>query len=380
VIANKERKGAVRNQVEVIRSIDDPEAIIMLLDGDDSLVNDNTIFNYYNSIYDEGAEFTYGSCWSMVDNIPLISQPYPEEVREKKAYRRHHFNWILPYTHFRTFKKKLIDRVSDKMFQDTTGKWYMAGGDGSVFYAMIEQADPSKVVCLQDIVYNYNDTNPLNDYKVNGEEQNKNARQIVMMNQTKAPEEPKKKILIAMPASKNIEPETMTSIYNLTVPEGYQTIFQYFYGYSVEQVRNLIAHWVTQGYDYLLSLDVNVVFSEDMLRKMIEADADIVTAVYPRDNSKFNESNIYDMEGNAIDLATLPDARIEIGSCELGCALIKKKALSDLGYPQFKKGPASSGDSAFCEKARAKGFRVVADKTIRVGKIGNYNYSFSTAA
>lgn len=380
VIENKERKGAVRNQVDIIRSINNPEAVIMLLDGDDSLVNDNTILNYYNSIYDEGAEFTYGSCWSMVDNIPLISQPYPKEVRDNRAYRRHHFNWILPYTHFRTFKKKLMDGVPDSMFQDADGKWYMAGGDGSVFYAMIERAEPSKVVCLQDIVYNYNDTNPLNDYKVNGEEQNRNARQIVMKNQSEAIEQPKKKILIALPASKNIEPETMISIYNLAVPEGYQTIFQYFYGYSIEQVRNLIAHWVIQGYDYLLSLDVNMTFDVDMLAKMIDADADIVTAVYPKERSRFHESNVYDIEGNLMDPAEMPDARIEIGSCELGCALIKKQAFVDLGYPQFKKDSTSSGDVVFCKKAKSKGFTILADKSIRAGKIGNYNYNFSTVS
>jgi hypothetical protein len=150
----------------------------MLLDGDDSLVNDNSIFSYFNTIY-EDAEFTYGSCWSMVDNIPLISQPYPENVKNKRDYRNHHFNWILPYTHLRTFKKKLVNEISDDMFKDNDGNWYKAGGDGSVFYAMIESADPDKVVCLQDIIYNYNDINPLNDYKVNGEEQNRNAREIV---------------------------------------------------------------------------------------------------------------------------------------------------------------------------------------------------------
>jgi hypothetical protein len=38
---------------------------------------------------------------------------------------------------------------------------------------------------VQDIMVNYNDVNPLNDYKVNATEQNKNAREIVNMNQTK---------------------------------------------------------------------------------------------------------------------------------------------------------------------------------------------------
>jgi hypothetical protein len=44
---------------------------------------------------------------------------------------------------------------------------------------MIEYADPDKVICISDIMYNYNDANPLNDYKVNAEEQNKTAEQVI---------------------------------------------------------------------------------------------------------------------------------------------------------------------------------------------------------
>jgi len=187
VISNHTRRGAVRNQVDAIRSITDPNTIVMILDGDDSLVNNNSVFAYYNSVYDGTTEFTYGSCWSMVDNIPLISQPYPEHIKQAKAYRTHHFNWILPYTHLRTFKARLIKNVSDSDFQDNNGNWYRAGGDGAVFYSLIEAADPDKVKCLSEVVYNYNDINPLNDYKVNGTEQNTTARDIVKKQPSKKP-------------------------------------------------------------------------------------------------------------------------------------------------------------------------------------------------
>jgi hypothetical protein len=68
----------------------------------------------------------------------------------------------------------------DKSFKDTEGNWLKAGGDTAVFYAMIEAANPDKVVCVTDIVYKYNDANPLNDYKVNAEEQNKTAAAVLI--------------------------------------------------------------------------------------------------------------------------------------------------------------------------------------------------------
>ena len=52
----------------------------------------------------------------------------------------------------------------------------MSGGDTPFFYELIEKIDPSKIYVVKDIIYNYNDENPLNDYKVNNEEQTRNAR------------------------------------------------------------------------------------------------------------------------------------------------------------------------------------------------------------
>lgn len=180
--SNKENYGAVWNQINTISGCDS-EDIVMLLDGDDWLVNDPNIFHKYNNLYNEGAEFTYGSCWSVVDNIPLIAQEYPPEVRRSKTYRDYKFNWNMPYTHLRTFKSSLMqDYLSwhgNYAFRDANGDWLRAGGDTSIFYTMIEMADPENVVCIPEVVYNYNDANPINDYKVNSEEQTRNANRVV---------------------------------------------------------------------------------------------------------------------------------------------------------------------------------------------------------
>lgn len=175
---NETNQGAVYNQVNVISTLQ-PHDIVMLLDGDDALVNNPQIFQMYNNMYDGSTEFTYGSCWSMADNIPLIAQHYPEDVKRNKTYRQHKFNWNMPYTHLRTFHAGLVQMIDYSNFIGPDGQWYKAGGDGSLFYAAIENADPDKVKVVTDIVYLYNDLNPLNDYKVNGEEQTRNANHIL---------------------------------------------------------------------------------------------------------------------------------------------------------------------------------------------------------
>lgn len=608
LIKNTVNVGAVYNQVKAIRSVENNEAIVILLDGDDSLVNDNTVFNYYNNLYDQGAEFTYGSCWSMVDNIPLISQPYPEEIKQSRQYRKHHFNWILPYTHLRTFKRQLMDYKDDSMFTDSQGDWYRAGGDGAVFYAMLERADPDKVICIQDIVMNYNDTNPLNDYKVNGTEQNKNARDIINKSlNTVAPVkkysiivptmwrvadqfleflaklclddrvgeiiiidndkscrpdyglsnkkieiyefgkniyvnpawnfgvstakhqlicilnddvsfdlsvleklenqltiengvfglcpgvsdfnqppvtdkkidvipwtgqhtygfgclmffnkaiwaeipagleiyfgdnfifdyqlsqgrtnyiianmdfyspfasttkdtgitagflererpiyeeikknfkkednhkmEPKKKILIAIPTAKYIEPETFKSIYDLIVPEGYQITFQYFYGYNIDQIRNLIADWVVKGFDYLFSVDSDIAFAPDTLKKLLSHDKDMVSGLYIQRKPGQHVLEIYE-HNNIGGVTNIPYGKIkgrglvEIASCGFGCVLVKSQVMKAVGYPQFVYHSAIdhrntiSEDVDFCKKALAKGFKIYADTSIKCRHIG----------
>jgi FkbM family methyltransferase len=375
VITNSDNQGAVRNQVEMFRILED-DSIIMILDGDDRLVNDNTVLSYYNSVYDGNTEFTYGSCWSMVDNIPLISQPYPEQVKQNKDYRNYHFNWILPYTHLRTFKKYLINNCDDALFQNSQGDWYRAGGDGSVFYALIEQADPKKVACLQDIVYNYNDINPLNDYKVNAEEQNRTAKEIISKQVMS-----KKKILIAIPTARNIEAETFKSIYDQIVPEGYQTTFQYFYGYNVDQVRNLIADWVDKDYDYLWAVDSDMSFPSDTLARLLSHNKDVVTAVY-RQRKLEQILEVYEHTAHG-GVSHMPyyklqgQGLVEVAACGFGCVLVKAEVIKGMGYPQFKYYSALdhahtiSEDIDFCNKAKSKGFKIWADTNILCRHIGN---------
>lgn len=179
VTHNTKNMGAVHNQITTIKSQCKAGTVVMLLDGDDWLVNDPTIFNMYNALYQNGAHYTYGSCWSLADDIPLIAQPYPPEIKKRKAYREHKFNWNMPYPHLRTFLSDLVLKLDTSVFKDSNSEWYGPGGDNATFYNIIEQADPDKVICIPDVVYVYNDTNPLNDYKVHGEEQNTTASGIV---------------------------------------------------------------------------------------------------------------------------------------------------------------------------------------------------------
>lgn len=177
LINNPQNIGAVANHYRVIELVKNKD-FLMIIDGDDWLVNDPNIFHMYNNLYHDGAEFTYGSCWSVVDNIPLVAQPYPPEVKAKRDYRNYKFNWNMPYTHLRTFDSKLVANLKPNDLM-VDGIWPRAGGDTVLFYYLIESANPDKVICVPEIVYNYNDANPINDYKVNAVEQTTTANRVI---------------------------------------------------------------------------------------------------------------------------------------------------------------------------------------------------------
>ena len=146
LISNPENRGAIANQIAGISHCKSDD-IVMLLDGDDWLINNNTIFHYYNDIYNRGYEFTYGSMWSVVDNIPLISQEYPIEVKKNRSYRNHHFNWKIPYTHLRTCLAKYFFTLDTSNFK-VNGEWMKSGHDNPLFYSLIEQIDPDNIYFL----------------------------------------------------------------------------------------------------------------------------------------------------------------------------------------------------------------------------------------
>ena len=186
-----------------------------------------------------------------------------------------------------------------------------------------------------------------------------------------------KKILIAIPTARYIEAETFKSIYDLEIPEGYETTFQTFYGYRVDQVRNLIADWVVRGFDYLFAVDHDVTFAPDTLKKMLIHDKDLVSGIY-RQRVPEQKIEIYDLNQQRMKIEQLyGKPLVQIGGCGFGCVLVKKAVFDQVGYPQFEYHPAldhnntRSEDNDFCRKAVNAGFTLWCDPTILCGHIGS---------
>lgn len=194
-----------------------------------------------------------------------------------------------------------------------------------------------------------------------------------------------KTILIAIPTNKGIEPETFKAVYDLIVPDGYRTEFQFFYGYQIDQIRNLIAKW-GMHYDYLFCVDSDIMMPQDTLVKMVASDKDIISGLYIQRIQNTHTIELYKYINNHGTMANIlieelaGKGLVEVASCGFGCVLIKGNVLRQMKYPHFVYKSALdhkntvSEDVYFCMKAVGLGFKVWADTSIICDHVGKSVY------
>ena len=70
-------------------------------------------------------------------------------------------------THMRTWKSWLWKKIKQDDLKDNNGKYWSVAGDLSFMYPMLEMSGEKHFKFIPDILYIYNESNPLNDHKVN---------------------------------------------------------------------------------------------------------------------------------------------------------------------------------------------------------------------
>lgn len=394
---NTECMGAVANQYQALtwaKSHLPDHTIVCLLDGDDWLVNRNDCFHILNRHFDADCDFSYGSCWSLADQIPLQAQEYAPHIKQNKHYRNQKFNWIIPYTHLRAFRLHVFDSDLKPAWQSESGEWLRAGGDVPVFYSLIERVSPEKIKVMHDILVNYNDLNPLNDYKVNASQQTQTALACVgaatSQSSTTAllatPHVCKpQQVLLAVPTAKHIEVDTFKSMWDLHKPPGISLEFQYFYGYNIQQIRNTQVNWMLKnGFDHMLHVDSDMIFPPHTLEQLLHMQTThtaITSGIYiqRKDHERVCEAYVHDPVTGAhvnVDLTQLPSNQcVTVDAVGFGCCLVRRDVYEQVGEPWFEYhqchtgAPRISEDVDFCMKAQRKGFKTAIHTSLWYGHI-----------
>lgn len=149
----------------IIRFCTDPEDIIILVDGDDSLLSKG-VLSFINDFYNEhNCLMMYGSSkWT--DGRPCCAS----------AYSKFEFTNLrgAPFrvSHIRSFKAKLYHQIGIQdtewnCMKDNNGQWYKMTYDVAMFLPMLEIAGYDKVKYNPKPLYLYNRENPISDDRVN---------------------------------------------------------------------------------------------------------------------------------------------------------------------------------------------------------------------
>jgi glycosyltransferase involved in cell wall biosynthesis len=142
----------------------DPDDIVVILDGDDSLIG-NKALSYINDFYNEhGCWIMYGSSkWT--DGRPCCAKPYNKEEWDNLR------NIQFKVSHIRSFRAGVYQEIGkqDPTFscmKDQTGEFYRMTYDVAMFFPMLEIAGFDKVKYNPTALYRYNRHNPISDDKV----------------------------------------------------------------------------------------------------------------------------------------------------------------------------------------------------------------------
>lgn len=156
---NTVRRFQAYNTVQAARTYATrPEDVVMLIDGDDWLMNDRA-FEVIRAAYKAGAWMTYG-CLIESAGDPTRFGYYPQKIARESRFREHVWCATPP----RTFKRFLLDELKDEDFM-VEGKWPEMAGDVCVYMPIMELA-AERTVGIREPIYVYNTETPDNEHKI----------------------------------------------------------------------------------------------------------------------------------------------------------------------------------------------------------------------
>jgi glycosyltransferase involved in cell wall biosynthesis len=165
-IKNNNRMGAMFNHQNAVLNYCDENDIVVQVDGDDWLIDSN-VLTYINDFYNKH------KCMVMYGQAKYLSGrngnacPYENETvfLNKRNYFKFHVS------HVRTFFAKLFHEIKNQdntlsCFKNNNGDWYQMTCDVAMMYPLMEICGYEKVKYNDKVLYIYNDSNPIQDYKI----------------------------------------------------------------------------------------------------------------------------------------------------------------------------------------------------------------------
>jgi len=140
------------------------DEICVEVDGDDWLPNSKVFSKIYEAYNTENIWMTSGSFNYQNGRPGFASPPTTVENLRKQTFT---------LSHLRTWKSWLWKKINEDDLKDETGNYWPVAGDLAFMFPMLEMSGMEHFKFFPEILYTYNESNPLNDHKINMSNVNK---------------------------------------------------------------------------------------------------------------------------------------------------------------------------------------------------------------
>lgn len=178
-IKNEKRLGAMYNHQMAVFNYCNPDDIVIHLDGDDWL-SDKKVLSYINDFYNEH------DCLMMYGQAKYLSgrdgNAKPYTSKEEFDNKRNIFQFYI--SHIRTFRALLFHEIKKqdpelRCFKNQNDEWYSMTCDVAMMYPLMEICGYEKMKYNDKVLYIYNDSNPIQDFKINLQLQESIHREVL---------------------------------------------------------------------------------------------------------------------------------------------------------------------------------------------------------
>ena len=172
IFRNSRRIGALNNIYNLLSvEIKEPtKTVDLIIDGDDYLYC-RDVLNILEAKYIQtNCLITYGS---HISSKGVQGKKYPRLVREFNLFRK--YFWYA--SHLRTFRHDLWLALNPQDLLNKDKEYYSVAWDLAIMIPMLEMAGKRQEF-ISEVLYAYNDNNPINDHRIRRKEQIRAAREI----------------------------------------------------------------------------------------------------------------------------------------------------------------------------------------------------------
>ena len=146
------------------------KTVDVIIDGDDYLYTSDVLKILEAKYMKTNCLITYGS---YISSKGVQGQKYPRLIREFNLFRK--YFWYA--SHLRTFRHDLWLALDPQDLLNKNKEYYSVAWDLAIMLPMLEMAGKRQEF-ISEVLYAYNDNNPISDHRIRRKEQILAAREI----------------------------------------------------------------------------------------------------------------------------------------------------------------------------------------------------------